>query len=162
MLQKRTLRPLAQIAKPQLATALKGAGFSVYEIITHWEAIIGTQFAPFTQPLKIKFPQKTEGKGTPEAGTLYLLCESSFILEVQHSKNLILERVNSYFGWRSLSQIRISQGTVRRAAERPDFSPLPREEARIAAQMGSYENKELEAALKSFGSHILAKKRVML
>jgi hypothetical protein len=156
------LRSLAKIAQPQLSAALKGAGFSIYDIVAQWEVIIGKEFAPFTQPLKVKFPQKIEGKGTPEAGTLFMLCESSVILEVQHSKDLILERVNGYFGWRSLSQIRITQGVIKRPALPLDFTPTLREEKRISTQLGEFENKDLESALKSFGSHILAKKRVLL
>ena len=65
-------------------------------------------------------PKKFSGRagltvGLPQPGKLMLRVEGPVAVEIQHLSNVILERVNSFFGWQAVDAIRIRQAPLRRA-----------------------------------------------
>jgi len=58
----------------------------------------------------------------PEGAVLVLRVEGPRAIEVQHRSGPILERVNTYFGYRAVAEMRILQAPVDRKAPRA-FSP---------------------------------------
>lgn len=71
----------------------------------HWQTIIGEELAQHCLPKKIDFP-----KDKREDGTLHLLVFSgAFAVEIAHKQMLILEKINTYFGYKAVSQMKIIQ-----------------------------------------------------
>ena len=108
-------------------------GFPDMSLITDWPAIVGPELAAFTCPEKMNWPRppkeqpQDEEADTPprrlannrqQGITLKLRVESHGVLEVQYSLEAIIMRINSYFGYRAVTDIRIIQGPV--GKPRPD------------------------------------------
>ena len=77
------------------------------------------------------------GKGRPGA-TLVLRVDGGRSLDVQHGARQIIERINAYFGYAAVAELRIVQAPVGvegqppRPAPRPAAPPLTQEVAHIA------------------------------
>lgn len=74
------------------------------KIILEWEKIVGPQYAVFCAPLKIVFRQ-----GYRTYGTLHVKVNPSHALLLTHSKELVIEKVNTFFGYPAVSALKIMQ-----------------------------------------------------
>ncbi len=96
-------------------------GFQRAALLTDWESIIGTPLCHFTAPEEIKWNNATndlaeiEQYGQKKGATLVLRVEGPAALEVQHQAPQIIERINSYFGYRAIEDIRILQAPLMRS-----------------------------------------------
>ena len=76
-------------------------------------------------------------------------------LEIQHASDVILERVNRFFGWSAVGRLALRQGPLsRRPRPRPSPAPDAREVEEIAKTLSSVEDDELRAALARLGAAI--------
>ena len=69
-----------------------------------------------------------------------LRCLGAMALELQHQTPMLLERINSYFGYRAVAQLRLVQGSLRRHPQRKTakLPPLaPADRAATEAQLRS-------------------------
>ena len=103
-------------------------GFPNMSLITDWPAIVGPELAEFTCPEKMNWPRPPREEPQDEnvlahrpappqrqrGITLKLRVESHGVLEVQYSLEAIIMRINSYFGYRAVTDLRIIQGPVGR------------------------------------------------
>jgi hypothetical protein len=76
-------------------------------------------------------------------------------LEIQHSSDVILERVNRFFGWSAVGRLALRQAPLsRRERPRPLGAPDPKAVAKVAETLSSVEDEELRAALARLGASI--------
>ncbi|MBU1210254.1 MAG: DUF721 domain-containing protein [Alphaproteobacteria bacterium] len=102
---------------PKLAQkAFEKYGFSTVALLTDWAAIAGADLAVFTRPEKLKWPRMVSVSGDVDAGcegrpgaTLILRVEPARALDVEYGAGQIVERINSYFGYRAVSGLKILQ-----------------------------------------------------
>ena len=99
--------------------------------MTSWETIVGADLARLTRPEAIKWPRGSKARtneaddGAPAAGaTLIIACDPAFALEISYRTQDILDRINRYFGYRAIANLRILQ--VPRTTE-PAGAPMPSE-----------------------------------
>jgi hypothetical protein len=106
--------------------AFERYGFSAAALITDWAAIAGRELAAFTAPERLKWPRRAElsddgidaaDRGRPGA-TLVLRVDPQRALDVQYNARQIIERINAYFGYAAVAELRILQAPV---------APLPQE-----------------------------------
>ncbi len=104
--------------------ALGRKGFAEASLIGEWATIVGADIARLCIPVKMRLPrQKKEEKlaGTVPAniagGTLTLRASPSASLEVQHLKPRILERIQRYFGYPIINEIKIEIGERKKGAK---------------------------------------------
>ena len=71
-------------------------------------------------------------------------------IEVQHRAGPILERVNGYFGYRAITEMRILQAPVARLGKRPTPPAPPPAEASLPVS-GAIEDQGLRRALARLG-----------
>lgn len=91
--------------EPMLKKLLGPNGFANIDIVKNWKSIAGEELGAHTLPQKIEF---TKDKRTD--GTLYLMTSSgAYALEIQHKANIIIEKINTYFGYRAVQKIKIIQ-----------------------------------------------------
>jgi len=95
-----TLRPLDNILRNICNKFADKFGGDRIKLINDWNIIIGSEFAPFTYPIKLNFEDKkkllTIGASNSSAATMLSL-----------TQGLVVERVNSYFGFKLIDQIKI-------------------------------------------------------
>lgn len=115
--------------------AFEKFGFSTVALLTEWPAIVGQELAGYTLPERLKWPRQTNPRGEAqeesEAGcegrpgaTLVIRVEPSRALDVQYGATQIIERINSYFGYRAVAELRLQQLTIK--ADREDqVAPQP-------------------------------------
>jgi hypothetical protein len=77
------------------------------KVITHWPQIVGERFAKIALAESITFP-----KGKKTEGTLHLSVTSSGALLLQYSQDLLLEQVNTFFGYKALTKLRMTHDFV--------------------------------------------------
>ena len=112
--------PIATLVPKLTRKALGKYGFSYAGLITEWEAIIGTDIARTSIPEKLTFPQNKR-----DSGVLRLRAESGAALEIQHLEPQILDRINSYFGYRAVARLQLINGPVRRQKTQPTMKRKP-------------------------------------
>lgn len=103
----------------------RARGFATTTLLSQWPAVVGADLARFTMPDKVVWPRRRpEGPPKPqnarhEDGALLVLrVDGPRAIEVQHRADQILERVNTYFGYRAIVSLRILQAPVKRSVAR--------------------------------------------
>lgn len=96
--------------------AFERYGFSAAALITDWDTIIGSDIAQYTMPERLKWPKRVdlsaevaeEDRGRPGA-TLILAVIAGRALDIQYKAAQLIDRINSYFGYRAVANLRIMQ-----------------------------------------------------
>jgi len=94
------LKPLGYSLKKVAKPFYKEFGFFESSLLTDWEIIVGKKLADIALPEKLTF-----AKGQKNQGTLFIRTSSAGALELQHREPLILERINSYFGYLAIKRL---------------------------------------------------------
>ena len=105
-----------KIVKP----VFKVRGLMEGKIITHWPQIVGERFSHIALPEKITFPKGKKGEGT-----LYLSVTSSSSLLIHYAQGLILEHVNTFFGYKAISKLQMNHGFTPPKVEVAKAPPPP-------------------------------------
>jgi len=146
-------RPLAELLRKTLNDAFAKQGFASTELVTRWPEIVGTDIAAHSEPEKIQWPRPV-GNDMPEPGTLVLRVEGPTAVEIQHLSNVILERVNRFFGWQAVAQLALRQAPLSRREPAKPAAPDPAEMARVAATLPEITDDKLREALARLGAAI--------
>lgn len=111
--------------------AFEKYGFSAATLLTDWASIVGSDLASYTAPDRLKWPRNVDAYGDVAEGssgrpgaTLVLRVDGPRALEVEHRARQILERINAYFGYRAVAEMRIVQAPI---AQRRGPSPAARQ-----------------------------------
>lgn len=149
-IQRKGLRSLAATLPPITAPIFKTRGFAEAGILTDWPAIVGEMLGRRTAPERIAFP-----RGDKRGGTLHVVCESAFAPELQHLSPQVIERINGYFGYPAVAQIKIQHGRVApKAAKRRLPPPVSGMAEAATPYKGDDEADPLAAALARLGAAI--------
>ena len=140
-------RPVSDLV-PQIGrTAFRKFGFVQSSVVTRWPEIVGAAHARVCAPESIRFPH-----GEKSGGTLNLVVLPAHAPLIQHVTPEIMERVNRFFGYAAVAQVRLRQGQVqprhadgeRRAS--PSLKPVPLELGESLRDIG---DPELRTVLES-------------
>jgi hypothetical protein len=154
-------RPLADFLDVCLSPSLAAQGFATSDIIVAWPDIVGERLAAFTQPLKIEWKRKAphaDPEARPDPATLVIRVESAFALELQHLAPTIIDRVNTYYGWRCIGKLVLKQGPVRRVEKKRPAPPVLSQADRdkVGRAVEPIEEEPLRAALDRLGQAIVS------
>jgi hypothetical protein len=158
-------RPIGAFAGRMLDPIARARGFATTALFSEWGTIVGEELASFTLPDKIAWPRRSEDREVAtspsayreEGAILVLKVDGPRAIEVQHRSEQILERVNRYFGYRAIAQLRFLQAPVKRAASTPPTSP-PLEELPLPAS-AAIQDTDLRRALTRLGTFLRGKMR---
>ena len=127
-------KPVGSFVPKLTRKVLQSYGFSAATLVTDWTAIVGEEVAAYAQPERLKWPRGVDSSA--EAGdartgrtgaTLQLRVDGARALDVQYRSRQIIERINAYFGYRAVAQLRLLQAPVARpCAPRREAAGLPR------------------------------------
>ena len=104
--------------------AFEKYGFSAASLLTDWPSIVGAEVAGFAAPERLKWPrgvairEEVGAEGRPGA-VLVLRVDPARALDVQYKAQQILERINVYFGYRAVAELRIVQAPLAKRASVP-------------------------------------------
>lgn len=146
-------RSARAIAKPILGMR----GFSNTDIIENWHDILGPDLSVGIAPIKIVFPV---GKRTH--GTLHVKSAGgAFAMMCTHQKNRILNRINTYFGYPAVCDLKIKQGALQFKTTQPEQSLKSISKKQIQAlkeKVSCIEDEELRQRIYEIGVALLSKK----
>jgi hypothetical protein len=126
--------------------AIGRRGFADGALLADWPRIVGNDLARASEPIRLSFPKRQERS----SGTLVLRVEPSLAITLQHLEPQLLERVNSFFGYRIVSRLKLLQGPVRprrQTAEKIKLPSDPEIERRVAERLQSVTDEDLRTAL---------------
>jgi hypothetical protein len=147
-------KPLSVLLSDVFSDAYARQGFAARELVTRWTEIAGSDIAAHCEPLKMQWPRPVEGQPL-EPATLVLRVEGPMALEIQHRSDVILERVNRFFGWSAVGRLALRQGPLlRRQRSTSAHGPDVRKVEEVERTLSSVEDDELRAALARLGASI--------
>ena len=80
---------------------LNKKGFVYSEILNRWNYLVGNEIS------KVSFPKTFKPNGKNAPGTLIISAQRGNEISVEYSKNIIIEKINSFFGYKILNNIRL-------------------------------------------------------
>ena len=136
-------------ARRLLAPLLGKKGFIQADILSHWEDILGRALSAGVTPVSVSF-----SKSSADRAVLHVKAFSgAYAVEFNARQEQILEKINSYFGYPAVTDIRLTQGGTA-----PFFSscvyfrpPEPREREEITALTSGIEDEALRNAAAELG-----------
>ena len=119
---------------------LKRNGYNYYEIISKWNLLVGRDISNCCYPKSIKM---TRGD---KSGTLILSVERGNEINVEYSKKEIINKINSYFGYKLINEIRIQ--TFNSANKKEiEKSALNKSSKKFNEKLNEIKNKDIRDAL---------------
>jgi hypothetical protein len=147
---------LQKAAETVTRPAFKYRGLAHARLVSDWRHIAGSVLAEKALPLNIRFP-----KGQKDGGTLYLAVASGWGLEVQHLEPIILEKIATYFGYRAIAKIHITQRPLPLPIAKkktPPPPPLPAQaQKKLEGAVEGITDPTLKRALERLGGGIFSK-----
>jgi hypothetical protein len=141
-------RQVARLLGAILDPAARRRGFAEASLLADWAEIVGPALARRCRPVRVD-----HAPGKRRGGTLLVQASGAAAVEIQHAAPQIVERINTYFGFPAVRQLRLLQVPLRPpapAAPRP--RPLgPDEEEALAARVAGVADGELREALLALG-----------
>jgi len=95
------LRPFGNTLPKGIKRILKKNGYNYSEIINKWNMLVGKDISRYAYPKSIKM------KNGDINGTLVLFVERGDEINIEYSKKEIINKINSYFGYKLISEIRL-------------------------------------------------------
>ncbi len=134
---------------------LGNKGLAEIDLIANWKNIAGETLAQYSLPQKIEFKRGTENNGT----LCLLVADGAYALEIQHKTPLLLEKINTFFGYQAIAKIKIVQnGSLIHTPSTTDFDDkhekklvTKEEENYIQSVTENVQNPDLRNRLKSLG-----------
>ena len=138
--------------------------FGKIEFIIHskWPDIVGSYFKIYSEPKNItRLPDYENDLGeTIHKSHLNVNVAPAAALEFQHFKDTIIEKINSYFGYKAINDLRIQQNYLPRDEDfnknKSKMMPVSLEESElISNEIESLQNNELKDSLMKLGKNIV-------
>ena len=95
------LRSFGNTLPRGLKGILKKNGYNYLEIINKWNLLVGRDISNSCHPKSIKMTQGNKN------GTLVLSVERGNEINIEYSKKEIINKINSYFGYKLINEIRL-------------------------------------------------------
>ncbi|ARM87338.1 hypothetical protein RHEC894_CH00997 [Rhizobium sp. CIAT894] len=129
-------------------------------LLGSWDEIAGEDFADCTRPEKIAWARGGNEEGGFRPGVLTIACEGARALFLTHAQGELIQRINSFFGFSAVHQIRIVQKPVSQAVRRSRTPPPLKGEAarKLEGMMEGIEGDKLRQAIQRLGTAVMGKR----
>ena len=142
-------REVGRLLTAILDPAARRRGFAQASLLADWPRVVGPALARRCQPVRVDY-----APGRRRGGTLLVQASGAVALEVQHAAPQIVERVNGYFGFPAVRQLRLLQMPFKPPPPPREVQPRrlrPEEEAALVGAVGGVGDAELREALLTLG-----------
>jgi hypothetical protein len=136
------LRPFSSSIPKTLKKHLRKGGYNYSNIVDNWTKMVSKKIADACYPITVKM-----GKEMRE-GTLVLNVIHGKELEVEYEKNEIMDKINSFFGYKCISKVvlKIVQNTVKPKKNFPKIKDF----SKIEDKMSKVNDDTLKSSLNNF------------
>ena len=136
------LRPFSSSIPKTLKKHLRKGGYNYSNIVDNWTKMVSKKIADACYPITVKM-----GKEMRE-GTLVLNVIHGKELEVEYEKNEIMDKINSFFGYKCISNVvlKIVQDTVKPKKNFPKIKDF----SKIEDKMSKVNDDTLKSSLNNF------------
>ncbi len=130
-------------------------------IMSKWNQIVGPFFADHSEPDKIsRITEDFNEFDQPiYKNFLHIRVSPAAALEFQHYKDTIIEKINSFFGYKAIADLRLQQNFIPRKKTKRNVNLFnedlsEEEKASIKSEIDNIQNKELEKSIVNLGASI--------
>ena len=136
------LRPFSSSIPKTLKKHLRKGGYNYSNIVDNWTKMVSKKISNACYPITVKM-----GKEMRE-GTLVLNVIHGKELEIEYEKNEIIEKINSFFGYKCISNVvlKIEQDTVKQKKNFPKIKDF----SKIEDKMSKVKDDTLKSSLNNF------------
>ncbi len=131
-------------------------GLMTADLVLEWPQIVGEELAQVCQVMKIRFPGLNR-----QQGCLHLQTNSAMAMALTYSQPIILERVNQYYGYQAVSQIRVFHKSVPSSPLQKVAipNPIPELPPEWQSLMQDIDDQNLHQALENLGRGLQVSER---
>ncbi len=109
------LRPFGNTLPRGVKGILKKSGYNYSEIISKWKTFVGEDIFNCSYPKSIKISSSNKN------GTLILAVKRGDEINVEYSKKDIMDKINSYFGYQLINQIKLQTFSTKNVKNKKKF-----------------------------------------
>ena len=149
-------RSLGTILPKASAAAFRKRGFAHARILSGWREIVGEAIAAGSCPERLSFAREERG-----GATLRIRVSGGLALELQHLEPIVVERINTHFGYRAVERLSLVQGPAPVARPEPrgaPRAPSTTELAELDRKLAAVRDGPLKYALRSLGISMTARR----
>jgi len=119
---------------------LKKNGYNYSEIISKWNLLVGKDISSYCYPKSIKMTQSNK------SGTLILSVERGNEINVEYAKREIISKINSYFGYKLIDEIRLQTFNVVSKKEK-ERNTIDKSLKKFEKKINEIKNKDIRKSL---------------
>jgi len=134
------LRPFGSVLPRGVKGILKKNGYNYSEIINKWNFLVGKNIANYCYPKSIKMSQANKN------GTLILSVQRGNELDIEYSKKDIINKINSYFGYKLIDEVRLQTFNSKIKKERKG-NMLSESTVKFEEKINKIKNKDIRNSL---------------
>jgi hypothetical protein len=133
-------------------------GFVANKIISDWELIVGKSLARYSIPRKLFFAKDKKAGGVLNVDVF----DSGMAMEMTYMEPIILEKIATYFGYKAIDKLKITQklGIVKSFDydEAPPITLSSEKQGVLSHKLSDVSDDEMKAALERLGVSVLGQK----
>ena len=137
------LRPFSNTIPKTLKKHLRKGGYNYSNIVDNWTKLVSKKIANACYPITVKM-----GKNMKD-GNLVLNVIHGNEVEVEYEKKEIMDKINSFFGYNCISQIKLKI-IEEKIKFKKNKLPIIKNLSKINNKIASVQNPELKESLKKF------------
>ena len=134
------LRSFGNTLPRSVKVILKKNGYNYSEIISKWNSLVGKDISNCCIPKSIKMSRENKN------GTLILYVERGNEIIAEYSKKEIINKINSYFGYKLIDQIRLQTYNSNKEKEKKQ-NILSKSSKKFEKQINEIKNKNIRDSL---------------
>ena len=133
------LRPFGNTLPRGIKGILKKNGYNYSEIISKWNLLVGKEISDYCYPKSIKMIEKNK------KGVLILSVERGNEINIEYSKIEIMNKINSYFGYKLINEIRLITFNATNKIKEKNYLAKP--STKINKKINEIKNKDIRDSL---------------
>jgi len=134
------LRSFGNTLPRSVKSMLKKNGYNYSEIISKWDSLVGKDISNSCFPKSIKMSRENNN------GTLILSVERGNEIIAEYSKKEIINKINSYFGYKLIDQIRLQTYNSKKEKEKKQ-NILSKSSKKFEKKINEIRNKNIRDSL---------------
>jgi len=123
-----------------LKKILNKRGYVYSDIINNWSYIVGSNIS------NVSYPKSFKPNGKKSAGTLIINVQRGNEVDIEYSKTQIINKINSYFGYKLIDQIRLQTYNSKKEKEKKQ-SILNKSSKKFEKKINEVKNKNIRDSL---------------
>lgn len=159
--KRKPARQLSEFVGKVMEPVLSRRSGMTMDLLAAWPELSGEEYADFTRPEKINWPNRAHESDPFKPGILVVACDGARALYFQHDLTRICARVNVFFGFTAIEKIRIIQKPVKpmHQATAPDMNKLTvKQDDRLKYILEHIDDDELRLKLERLGRGVMGRK----